>query len=237
MKINKVEVLNEKIPEVKIIIYEKYCDSRGCFSEVYNFNDFKNILDKKIIIDITDTYEYKEIEQPIIRKPLLQMNESYSIKNVFRGMHIQWNPVISKIVRVVQGNILDFILDIRLNSPTFGKLFAYHLIGNYRDSISRMLFIPNGFAHGFLACEDSLVQYLYTDYYSEDESSINIFDKDVDWSELDSGEKKYFNYTLATSNLIMSDRDRNAIGIDTWKKSINASNFIYYPKIKEKDNE
>jgi dTDP-4-dehydrorhamnose 3,5-epimerase len=112
----------------------------------------------------------------------IQDNESKSVKGVVRGLHYQLNPVAqAKLVRVVQGNVFDVAIDLRIGSPTFGQWFGIEL-----DSTSKkQLFIPRGFAHGFsVLSETAIFTYKCDNAYSrENERAINIFDPKmaIDW--------------------------------------------------------
>lgn len=115
----------------------------------------------------------------------VQDNESFSSKGVLRGLHFQKPPhAQGKLVRVVQGSVLDVAVDIRKNSPTFGQHQSIVLSSENK----RQFFIPPGFAHGFLTLEDNTIfSYKCTDYYHpETEGSIAWFDKtlNIDWGEI-----------------------------------------------------
>jgi dTDP-4-dehydrorhamnose 3,5-epimerase len=112
----------------------------------------------------------------------VQDNESRSSKGVLRGLHFQMPPQAQgKLVRVSRGAVLDVALDIRKDSPTFGQHFSIEL----SDENKRQLWIPPGFAHGFVSLQDDTVfQYKCTNYYSpENERSILWCDPDlrIDW--------------------------------------------------------
>ncbi len=127
-------------------------DKRGYF-----FESFREDLFKKYVGDIH----------------FVQDNESFSKKGVFRGLHYQIPPMAqSKLVRVVKGEIIDVILDIRKESPTFGKYVTVEL----NDQNKYQLFIPRGFAHGFYVKSDyAIVHYKVDNYYSpEHERGINV---------------------------------------------------------------
>ncbi len=127
-------------------------DNRGYFFEAYREDLFK-----KYIGDIH----------------FVQDNESYSKKGVFRGLHYQIPPMAqSKLVRVVKGEIIDVVLDIRKESPTFGKYVTVEL----NEQNKYQLFIPRGFAHGFYVKSDyAIVHYKVDNYYSpEHERGINV---------------------------------------------------------------
>ncbi len=117
-----------------------------------------------------------------IKRPFIQDNQSVSHKGVLRGLHFQVPPYQQgKLIRVVNGGVLDIVVDIRKNSPTYGKHFSIEL--HAREN--KMLWIPEGFAHGFIALEDHTVfLYKVTQYYNpSSESGIIYNDSELklDW--------------------------------------------------------
>lgn len=138
MKIIRTELAGLVIIEPKV-----FEDTRGYFFESYNQNEFlKKNLDFSPVQD----------------------NESLSAKNVIRGLHYQLNPMAqAKLIRVIEGSILDVAVDIRRESVTYGKWFSIEL-----DSKSKkQLFIPAGFAHGFsVLSKEAIILYKCDNYYS-----------------------------------------------------------------------
>lgn len=134
----------------------------------------------------------------------VQDNLSFSKRGVIRGLHYQWKDPMGKLISVVKGSIVDYIVDVRVGSETYGESFAFEL----SDRNDLMLWIPPGFAHGFEALEDSYVLYKCSSKYnSEAEGSINIFDKNISIS-------------LRTPKecIIMSKRDLEAISFEDYCK-------------------
>ena len=132
-------------------------DKRGYFFEVIK----NNSLTKKI-----GNYKFK------------QENESLSVYKTFRGLHIQTNKLQGKLIRVVEGEIFDICLDCRRNSKTFGKYYTIKL----NSKKNNMLWIPPGYAHGFLVLSKlAKIIYKCTEYYSKkDQVTINVNDKMLD---------------------------------------------------------
>src|SRR5207253_3049470 len=123
-----------------------------------------------------------EMEKYGINGPFIQDNQSMSHKGVLRGLHFQNPPhEQGKLIRVVRGAVLDVVVDIRKNSKTFGKHFSIEL----SDTNHKMLWIPTGFAHGFLTLQEQTVfLYKVTDYYSPHSESGILFndaDLNIDW--------------------------------------------------------
>ncbi len=156
--------------DVVLIEPDVFEDERGWFIESFNARDFCQEM-KKIGLTVSS--------------PFIQDNHSYSKKGVLRGLHYQLAPYAQgKLVRVVQGSVYDVVVDVRANSPTFGQSIGYELNAKNR----RMLWIPKGFAHGFLALEDD-TQFLYkiTDiYHKESEVCIRWDDPDlaINWPDM-----------------------------------------------------
>ena len=159
-----------KIPDVVIIEADVYEDDRGWFMESFNEARFHQELTKASLT---------------LPKPFVQDNHSSSKRGVLRGLHFQRAPhAQGKLVRVTQGAAFDVAVDIRKDSATFGQWVGVELNSTNR----RMLWIPEGFAHGFLALEDNThFHYKTTDYYAKSsEGAINWNDPDlaIDWPKV-----------------------------------------------------
>lgn len=171
-----MKVIKTDLEGVDIIEPTVFKDDRGYFFESFNLKKFAEI--------------YPHIN-------FVQDNESYSAKNTFRGMHYQTPPFAqTKLVRVVQGNVIDFALDIRKGSPTYGKHVAVELSADNK----RQLLVPRGFAHGFLVKSDSAIfQYKVDNFYSkEHERSISISSTSLAENVHD------------LETLILSEKDKNS---------------------------
>ena len=131
----------------------------------------------------TETYKRSEFESVGIKEEFRQDNQSFSKKGTLRGLHFQREPYAQgKLVRVVKGKVFDVGVDLRKNSTTYGKYVSAILSEENKE----MLWIPEGFAHGFLALEDSIVLYKATNEYNkESEGGIIWSDPDiaVKWPE------------------------------------------------------
>lgn len=157
-----MEVIKTEIPDVMIIKPQVFEDDRGYFFESYNKEKFlQNGIDQNFVQD----------------------NESKSGKNVLRGLHFQKPPFAQgKLVRVMKGSVLDVAVDIRKNSPTYGKWTSVVLTENNKW----MYWVPPGFAHGFATLDDNTVFfYKCTNVYNKaSEGSIRWDDPDlgIDWN-------------------------------------------------------
>ena len=156
-----------RLPDVVIIEPVVFSDDRGWFMETFSQRRFNEGL------------AALGLPQP---RPFVQDNESASARGVLRGLHYQLPPhPQGKLVRVVQGAVLDVAVDIRRGSPSFGQWVAAELTADNR----RQMWIPEGFAHGFVALEDG-TRFLYktTDFYARDcERAIRWDDPaiGIDW--------------------------------------------------------
>ena len=156
MNITKTDIEGLIIIEPQI-----FKDSRGSFFESWNAKKFKQLG---------------------INEDFVQDNQSVSSKGVLRGLHFQNPPYAqAKLVRVIKGSVLDVAVDLRKNSPTYGK----HVSVILSEQNNKSFFIPKGFAHGFLSLEDNTVfNYKCSDYYNkESEGSLLWNDEDlkIDW--------------------------------------------------------
>lgn len=139
-----MQVIDTKIPDVKIIEPTVFEDARGFFFESFNHKMFEEKVGCKVTF--------------------VQDNHSKSIKGVLRGLHYQLPPhAQGKLVRVVQGKVFDVAVDIRKSSPSFGQWVGEVLSAENR----KQLWIPEGFAHGFLTLSET-AEFLYktTNYYA-----------------------------------------------------------------------
>ena len=157
-----MEILKEPMKGLLVLQPKVFEDNRGYFYESYNFDTFKSLG---------------------IKETFLQDNQSLSTqKGVLRGLHFQNEPFAqAKLVRVVTGSVLDVVVDIRKESPTYGQHFGITLTGQNKTQ----LYIPRGFAHGFLTLENnSLFNYKCSNIYNKDsEDGIlwNDTDLGIDW--------------------------------------------------------
>ena len=182
----KISNSDGQIIEGPLLIKPKvFNDDRGFFMESWNSNDWKNIIEKS-------KQEFNLF---------LQDNHSQSSIGVLRGLHYQLNPYAQgKLVRCISGEIFDVAVDIRINSPTFGKY-----VGEFLSSENYLqLWIPEGFAHGFLTIsEKAEVVYKTTNFWDKnsersikwDDPSINI-----EWPEI----------ILKNNEILISPKDSQA---------------------------
>jgi len=172
-----MEFIKTEISEVYIIKPKVFGDERGYFMET-----FKDELFRKEVCDTT----------------FVQDNESKSKYGVLRGLHYQLPPFAqSKLVRVLQGKVLDVAVDIRKDSPTFGKYVSVEL----SEENKLQFFIPRGFAHGFVVLSDSAVFAYKVDnlYAPNSEASIKFDDPELNIS-----------WRLNPSEMIVSEKDAKA---------------------------
>ena len=152
-----IQVTTTALPEVKIIEPKVFGDARGYFYESFN------------------AHEFAELVAPGIE--FVQDNHSCSSKGVLRGLHYQIQHAQGKLVRVVEGDVFDVAVDLRRSSPNFGRWVGVNLSADNH----RQLWVPPGFAHGFVVLSES-AQFLYktTDFwFPEHERSIVWDDPDI----------------------------------------------------------
>ncbi|MEK7633662.1 MAG: dTDP-4-dehydrorhamnose 3,5-epimerase family protein [Patescibacteria group bacterium] len=194
-------------PEIKVIKFARFLDNRGYFTELYKRSDFQQV----------DFLKDKEF---------VQNNESYSKKGVIRGLHFQWNPYQEKLIRTVRGSMIDLFLDIRIGSPTFGKIGAYKLESKNENDFSEWIWIPVGFAHGLFLLEDSTIEYYCTSEYSpKTEASISPTAPDIDWSLVDKNTADQYRQSLPTANI--SEKDKEGITLAQWTKDPRSQFYKY----------
>lgn len=161
------------LPGVWVILPEVHSDPRGMFLE---------------------TYHQRKLAEIGIGEDFVQDNHSTSVRGVLRGLHYQLNRPQAKLCRVIEGEALDVAVDIRLGSPNFGEWTSVVLSAGQGNQ----LYVPRGFAHGFLALS-ARVQFLYkcSDFYDNaDEHGIAYDDPDL-------------NITWGIASPLLSEKDRN----------------------------
>jgi dTDP-4-dehydrorhamnose 3,5-epimerase len=161
-----------------LINFKKYFDQRGVFSEKYNLK-----IQNKLNIN------------------WVQENFSISKLNVLRGLHYQLKSPQAKLIHCIHGEILDVIVDIRHQSPFYGQHFKYFLKND------QMLFIPEGFAHGFLSLkENTIVEYKGSNIYNPKDSYTIL------WND------KYLNIEWGVNKPILSEKDINGFTFENAPK-------------------
>lgn len=156
-----MNIVDTKIPEVKIIEPKVFGDDRGFFLETFQAERYASVIGDGLTF--------------------VQDNHSRSCKGVLRGLHFQKTKPQGKLVRVVTGEVFDVAVDIRKDSPTFGQWEGVLLTGDNK----KQFWVPPGFAHGFVVLSDTAdFEYKCTDYYDpSDEGAICWNDPDlaIDW--------------------------------------------------------
>lgn len=168
-----MEIINTKLEGVKVIVPTVFKDDRGYFFESY----------QKIKWELNTDF--------------VQDNEAFSEKGVLRGLHYQLPPhAQSKLVRVVNGEVLDVVVDIRPGSPTFGQHLSVILSGtNFKQ-----LFVPKGFAHGYVVLSDTaLFAYKCDAYYHKDSEA------GIRWDDINLG----IDWILPSNQLKLSEKDKS----------------------------
>ncbi len=166
--------IEQYIKGLWVIEPKRFGDKRGYFCEVFKQADF---------------------DACVGHVDFIQDNESFSTKGVLRGLHFQrgeWSQ--AKLVRVSQGAVLDVAVDLRKDSPTWGK----HIVVELNDETGRQLFIPRGFAHGFVVLSDvAQFQYMVDNVYAPQSEATLQFDEPalgIDW-------------VIDRKDMVLSDKD------------------------------
>jgi len=154
--------IKQSIPDIIVVEPQVHGDERGYFVETFRHDLFEEAVGYAV--------------------DFVQDNESKSSKGVLRGLHFQLAPhAQSKLVRVIEGSVLDVAVDIRMGSPTFGQHVAVELTGENK----RQVFVPRGFAHGFVVLSDTATfAYKVDNYYSPECDRGMAFDDpqlNIDW--------------------------------------------------------
>lgn len=178
-----MNVIQTRIPEVLVFEPKVFGDERGFFLESFNAKQFAEAVGQ--------SYNF------------VQDNHSRSAKNVLRGLHYQIEQAQGKLVRVTQGEVYDVAVDIRQSSPTFGQWVGEHLSADNK----RQMWIPPGFAHGFLVLSD-YAEFLYktTDFYAPQ------FECSIRWDDPAIGIK-----WPSDATPVLSAKDRDAVTLSNAK--------------------
>lgn len=170
-----MNIIQTKIDSVVILEPQVYGDERGYFMEIFS---------------------QKEFEEKVTKTTFVQDNESKSSYGVLRGLHFQLPPYAqAKLVRVVKGGILDICVDIREGSPTFGQHYSVELT----EDNKRQIFIPRGFAHGFVVnSKEAIVQYKCDNYFQPD------YARGIIWNDPALG----IDWRLDEIDIILSEKDK-----------------------------
>ena len=180
-----MKFIPQSIEDVILIESTSHGDDRGYFEETFRQDLFEEAIGYKV--------------------NFVQDNESKSLKGVLRGLHYQLPPYTqAKLVRVIEGNVLDIAVDLRKSSSTFGQYVSVELTAQNRHQ----LFVPHGFAHGFVVLSDSATfAYKVDNYYAPEYDRGIAFDDDqikIDWQspaeELQLSDKDKNHPSLANSN-------------------------------------
>jgi dTDP-4-dehydrorhamnose 3,5-epimerase len=174
-----VKVFPTEIPDVLMLEPKVHQDERGFFLECYNRRTFNELTGIKV--------------------EFVQDNESFSVRNVLRGLHYQIRHPQGKLIQVMAGEVFDVAVDLRRSSSTFGKWVGVTISGGTH----RMLWIPPGFAHGFIVLsEHAIMLYKTTDYYAPEH------ERTIVWSD----PSLNIRWPLEAKPIV-SDKDRRGVAL------------------------
>ena len=203
-----IEIKSLAIPDVKVIRFARFADHRGYFTESFRRNDFNGL-------DFLKGLEF------------LQSNESFSKKETVRGLHFQWDPAMGKLVRTLNGHMIDMVMDIRKGSPTFGKIIAQEMPASPDMAYGEWIWVPPGFAHGNYFKKPTLIEYYCTAQWNPNtEAGISPLSPDIDWSLCDKKLKKIFDRIIAQGAL-MTDKDKNGFSLKGWSDDPRSNHFLW----------
>ncbi|MDR1394688.1 MAG: dTDP-4-dehydrorhamnose 3,5-epimerase family protein [Deltaproteobacteria bacterium] len=193
------------------IHFGRFPDRRGYFAESYRESDFRRILGAAW------------------PGRFFQANVSFSQPGTVRGYHYQSAPAMGKLVRLLTGRMLDLMLDIRLGSPTFGRVIVYELEADQQSGRDAWLWLPPGLAHGTCFTEPSLLEYFCTaEYNPASEGGLSPLAEDLDWSLADPRLRDEYQAILRDrSSLLISDKDLAAPSLSDWQNSPEAAVFCW----------
>ena len=184
-----IEFKQLSIPDVLLIEPNVFKDERGFFFESYNQSEFENVVNREVAF--------------------VQDNHSRSSKGVLRGMHYQLEPYAQgKLVRVISGEVFDVAIDLRVGSKTYG-----HWVGEYLNAKNmKQLWIPEGFAHGFVVTSNE-AEFLYktTNFYNKDSERVIL------WSDPDIGIK----WPMSNEAIKISPKDQQGSLLSSVKDELN----------------
>lgn len=204
-----VDAQEQALPGIHRVRFGRFNDHRGYFTETFRRSDFEKL-------DFLRGIEF------------LQCNESYSEAGVVRGLHFQWNPHMGKLVRTIQGRMIDLVLDIRQESPSYGKAIAIDLPASPEADTNEWLWVPPGFAHGNFFPEPTTIEYFCSGEYSPGcEAGISPLADDIDWSLCDPELSKIVREGLNSERRLMTDKDRDGFSLAAWGEQPDASEFVY----------
>jgi dTDP-4-dehydrorhamnose 3,5-epimerase len=185
----RLTVERTELADLMLIEHETFQDERGFFVEVFRNDCFREA-------GLPSTF--------------VQFNHSASARNVLRGLHMQWDPPMGKLMRVIRGRAFLVAVDIRLGSPTLGRWFGIEL----GESDRRQVWAPAGFARGFCSLEDDTqIQYLCTGTYNARGEGAIL------WSDAALGIK------WPIADPILSAKDSNAPVLNDWLKTSGAQSL------------
>ena len=201
-----ISITDAQISGVKMINFVRFTDKRGLFTETFRVSYFINN------------------ELKCFPNGIMQANESYSRRNVLRGLHFQWNPNMGKLVRTITGHMVDLVLDLRQGSPTLGKIMAFNMPANSTDVTTSWIWVPEGCAHGNFFLEDSYIEYFCSGSYNgECEAGVSPFAEDIDWSICDPKLKNLF--ADLKDSFVATSKDINGLSVKQWLDREDAKNF------------
>jgi dTDP-4-dehydrorhamnose 3,5-epimerase len=195
------EVKDLPLAGAKLVLFSRFHDKRGYFTETYRKTDF---LELAKILGLDD-FDFQ------------QANESRSVAGVIRGLHFQYQPPLGKLIRLIYGHGVDMALDVRPLSPTFGRMIMVDMTFEPQSEVGQWIWLPPGLAHGNFYLADSAIEYFCNAPYNPSgEVGINPLDPDLDLSLCPEGLKSAFKNLLAKGP-ILSQKDTSSLSLKSWQ--------------------
>jgi dTDP-4-dehydrorhamnose 3,5-epimerase len=196
------EVRDLPLAGAKLVVYRRFLDDRGYFTETYRRTDFDKLA---------PVLGLKSFEPA-------QINESRSAAGVVRGLHFQYDPPQGKLVRLLYGRGADLSLDVRRGSPTYGGMLMVDMTLDPKSGLGQWIWLPPGLAHGNFYLEDSAIEYICdAPYNPAGEAGLNPLDPGFDLGLCREDLRESF-LKLAARGPIVSPRDLQGLSWADWQK-------------------
>jgi len=206
-----LEVQETPLAGVKIISFARFGDGRGYFSGLYRASDLAAL----------------EGRPDLQKLRFVEASESRSRAGVVRGLHLQWNPCMGKLIRPLAGRVIDMLLDLRKGSPTLGRIILLEMKADFSADSDQWIWAPPGLAHGNFYPEAGAIEYFCTGEHNPAcEASIAPLAPDLDWSLADPALAAEFK-ALVAAGPILSDKDRQGLSLAAWLADARSDNFLH----------
>jgi dTDP-4-dehydrorhamnose 3,5-epimerase len=196
-----IEVKDLPLAGAKLVLFGRFHDNRGYFTEIYRKDDFQELAKALGLA----SFEFQ------------QANESRSVAGVIRGLHFQYDPPMGKLIRLIYGHGVDMALDVRPQSQTFAKMIMVDMVFEPSSTIGQWIWLPPGLAHGNFYLADSAIEYFCDAPYNPvGEVGISPLDPTLDLSLCPSDLVRHYRDLLAQGP-ILSEKDSKGLTLASWR--------------------